>query len=268
MVDNPRNPEELWNGDGKDPIRAGTLGMSMHRFRRLAACIPWSRQPGHALVAWLEKKIPAWCLATNSTRGFRDLHKHEQIEMELLNAGTRASYSAQDITEDKQTKRREEVRQSLEAAKEKFFGRTHDVDFVDEIEKTEDQMEGCMQKIDNGVEDLRSVVPTTAAQAQLIKHLIQPSRTHFQAFTSLEPPAADLNQCYLDQYRNIREDVMEWSIDHDCDDIFPDLVGLRAFTVDHLLWNLNPGAAYLDGRHKWKSLLLDVKAELEAMHRR
>lgn len=47
------------------------------------------------------------------------------------------------------------------------------------------------------------------AQAQLIQNLLLPSRVGFEELTSLKPPVTDHGQSYIDQYRNIREDILE-----------------------------------------------------------
>lgn len=37
----------------------------------------------------------------------------------------------------------------------------------------------------------------------------QPTRTHYQEFTSLDPPDTNGTKSYLDQYKKVRADVME-----------------------------------------------------------
>ena len=72
----------------KDPIRLGTLSMSMTRFRERSGMITWgSRAGSNAIKTYMDNLLPAECLARNSIKGFRNLYKHEIAEMHLSNTG-------------------------------------------------------------------------------------------------------------------------------------------------------------------------------------
>lgn len=254
MVDDPQHPDKHWNGAGKVSIKAGTLAMTMNRFRQRAGCIPWSRQSSKSLVPWLEEKIPASCIISNSTRGFRDLHRHEILEMESLNAGTRSRSCGMDLSHDVHKKRRDEVHQSFN--KLLRLGLTRFVRLNWSMiwrRKWRTSRTGVgSKKWMTESEDFRSVIPTNTADAQLLQHLSQPSKTQYQEFTSRSPSKTDRTKSCLDQHKAIRAELMEWSKDYDCEGACTDLVSLRSFAVDGLVWNQNLGTGYFEGGHRWR----------------
>ncbi|MCJ1470539.1 hypothetical protein MMC07_009185, partial [Pseudocyphellaria aurata] len=152
--------------------------------------------------------------------------------------------------------------QASKAADERALSGT----FTDVVE---DQPEGrLMESIINGVEDFRAAVPATANHIRLLEWLLQPTRFHYAKFTGSSAPSTNHRASYLAQYQIIRADVMEWSIDHDCDDIHHDLVGLRSFTVNGFVWNQDPGEWYHEGRPRWRVLLYEVMDRLEEEERK
>lgn len=83
-----------------------------------------------------------------------------------------------DLVYNGSIKSRQAALRSIKASKAKF-DMVHDVEFTDEIEeKTEDQLEEHLtEKVDDGVEVLLFVVPTTIADARLLQRLLQPSHS-------------------------------------------------------------------------------------------
>ena len=73
---------------GRDPIRLGTLGMRMTRFREVSGMISWDKAHGsEALKSYLDENLPLLCTILNSIKGHRDLYPHEIAEMALVGVG-------------------------------------------------------------------------------------------------------------------------------------------------------------------------------------
>ena len=84
----PRDPGGKAKADGDDPIRLGTLSMSMTRFRNKAGMITWGSRAGStAIKDYLDTLLPAECKAQNSIKGFRNLYEHEIYKMKICNIG-------------------------------------------------------------------------------------------------------------------------------------------------------------------------------------
>lgn len=105
----------------------------MNRFLSRAGCIPWSRKSSKDLIKWLEENMPALCITSKSTGGFRDLHRKGILEMESLNSGMRAPSYGKALSHDMPSKRRERVLESLRAP-DAAFENGCDAGFADEIE--------------------------------------------------------------------------------------------------------------------------------------
>ena len=70
-------------------VRLASLSMRMTRFRRKAGAITWdpTGEASDAIEAYICRKLPQACKATNSIEGFRNLYSHEIAEMELESLG-------------------------------------------------------------------------------------------------------------------------------------------------------------------------------------
>jgi len=90
-------PKGYYTGqDGKiyhpGPPRKGTINQRAQRFRTKAGCIEWRKRQGtHAKNEKILSYLPESCKdpAVNSTKGFRDLNKTEQAEVEAQNKGSK-----------------------------------------------------------------------------------------------------------------------------------------------------------------------------------
>ena len=72
----------------KDKVNVNALSMRRTRFREKAGCISWTKRAGSDNVKrYMDLILPTVCLDNNSTRAFRDLHRHEIAEMHFGNVG-------------------------------------------------------------------------------------------------------------------------------------------------------------------------------------
>lgn len=104
--------------DDKEPSHVNTVSMRMTRFRKEAGSISWNPKVGSdAIKAYLDMKLPESCKQANSTRGFRNLYKHEQAEIELINVGkfpSKARHGKRDFSpKNKETKLQEAINKAM-----------------------------------------------------------------------------------------------------------------------------------------------------------
>lgn len=84
-----RMPRTIIKGSTrKDNWGTSTLSMRNSRFRLTACCLAWAEREGSdEFKSFLDKLLPAECLAMNSTESFRDLTPYEVKQMKAPNKG-------------------------------------------------------------------------------------------------------------------------------------------------------------------------------------
>ena len=139
-----RMPGVLVNG--VDNIRTGTISMAMNRYRMSAGLISWSAKIGSAAIKdYLDALLPPTCLATNSTKGFRNLHPHEVAEMKLINAGcfpNKARPSNKNLSDENKLKVFEQVAEKYRQKRKAFDGSTQFTSTFYKVQKVRAQREG------------------------------------------------------------------------------------------------------------------------------
>ena len=104
-------------GDVIEPPSDNTLSARMRRFRTLACLYCWGVDRDGSVLDkdFVEKKLPRTCKLANSTKGFRDLYKHELVERELLTFGKCLSRAGgRGVPKATRSKRREDLQAKYE----------------------------------------------------------------------------------------------------------------------------------------------------------
>ncbi|MCJ1282963.1 hypothetical protein MMC26_002290 [Xylographa opegraphella] len=119
----PQDPKGNWDG-GLDPIRSGTLGMRMTRFRETHGMISWRRKKGSEQIkAYMDSILPQACKDANSIRGFRVLHPHEKYALHLGNIGQmpeRSHAGTKDLSDERKAAVNKIARAKYESLKAAF----------------------------------------------------------------------------------------------------------------------------------------------------
>ncbi|MCJ1416080.1 hypothetical protein MMC32_002415 [Xylographa parallela] len=119
----PQDPKGNWDG-GVDPIRSGTIGMRMTRFRETHGMISWRKKKGSEQIkAYMDSILPQACKDANSIEGFRVLHPHEKYALHLNNIGQmpeRSHAGTKDLSDEKKAAVNQEARAKYESLKAAF----------------------------------------------------------------------------------------------------------------------------------------------------
>ncbi|KAL8796484.1 MAG: hypothetical protein Q9195_001158 [Heterodermia aff. obscurata] len=149
-----RMPGVLVNG--VDRIRTGTICMAINRFRMRAGLISWSSKIGSdAMKDYLDALLPPICLATNSTRPFRNLHPHEVEEMKLINAGcypNKARAANRDYSDANKQKIFHKAAEKYRTKRKAFDGSTQFTPTFYKVQQVRAQREGRSYS-DSGEDD-------------------------------------------------------------------------------------------------------------------
>ena len=118
-----QDPKGNWDG-GVDPIRSGTIGMRMTRFRETHGMISWRKKKGSEQIkAYMDSILPQACKDANSIEGFRVLHPHEKYALHLNNIGQmpeRSHAGTKDLSDEKKAAVNQEARAKYESLKAAF----------------------------------------------------------------------------------------------------------------------------------------------------
>lgn len=108
-----RMPRSIIKGTTrKDSWGTSTLSMRNSRFRLATCCLAWAEREGSdEFKTFLDKLLPAECLATNSTESFRDLTPYEIKQMKAPNKGNFLSRAGLRGLDEATRQRRNEIEQ-------------------------------------------------------------------------------------------------------------------------------------------------------------
>ena len=152
-----RMPDHHWTGNYGEKfhnkvMRVGTINQRAQRFRGEAACITWGNREGTAKKnKYILSLIPNWCKdpAVNSTKGWEDLSKVEQVEVVSQNKGTMLSRTrnAKDTKKDnkrnsKKTSKAEEKSSAEEDNDEETAEEDYDKEDSGEEDHCEEENDG------------------------------------------------------------------------------------------------------------------------------
>ena len=124
-----------------------------NRFRISAGLISWQAKIGSdAMKDYLDALLPPICLATNSTRPFRNLHAHEIEEIKCLNAGcfpNKARAANRDCSEANKQKIFHEAAEKYRRKRKAFDGSTQFTSTFYRVQQVRAQREGRPNSIEH-----------------------------------------------------------------------------------------------------------------------